>query len=123
MAFIANTADQLPTIEPIPTNNNDKIFDSAILKVDADICGSHSIDPLLMGIRISGSLGQGNELKQTYTIFEKNVVMPLRKMLEEFGEEILYIGGINGIIEINNYQIIDDVIVDKTDDLNKNNLK
>lgn len=123
MTFVANTAEQLPTIETIPTNNNDKIFDSTILKVDADICRSHSIDPLLMGIRVGGALGQGNETKESYQIFEKNVVMPLREMMEEFGEEILNIGGINGCIEINNYQIIGGEIVDKTDDLNKNNVK
>ena len=121
MTFVANDVDQLPTIETIPTNNNDKIFDSTILKVDVDICRAHSIDPLLMGIRVGGSLGQGNELKSSYNIFEKNVVMPLREMMEEFGDELLMIGGVNATMEINNYQIVGDEIVDKTDD--KNNIK
>jgi capsid portal protein len=114
MTFVANSPDQLPTIETIPTNNNDKIFDSTLQRVDANICRAHSIDPLLMGIRISGSLGNGNELQQSYVIFEKNVVMPLREMMEEVADELLFIAGINSTIKINNYQIIGEEIVDKT---------
>lgn len=114
MTFVANSPDQLPTIETIPTNNNDKIFDSTLQRVDANICRAHSIDPLLMGIRISGSLGNGNELQQSYTIFEKNVVMPLREMMEEVGDELLFIADVKSSIKINNYQIIGEEIVDKT---------
>jgi capsid portal protein len=117
MTFVANSPDQLPTIETIPTNNNDKIFDSTLQRVDANICRAHSIDPLLMGIRISGSLGNGNELQQSYTIFEKNVVMPLREMMEEVADELLFIAGINSTIKINNYQIIGEEIVDKTNNV------
>lgn len=114
MTFVANSPDQLPTIETIPTNNNDKIFDSTLQRVDANICRAHSIDPLLMGIRVSGSLGNGNELGQSYVIFEKNVVMPLREMMEEIADELLFIAGVNSTIKINNYQIIGEQIVDKT---------
>jgi len=114
MTFVANSVEQLPTIETIPTNNNDKIFDSTLQRVDANICRAHSIDPLLMGIRISGSLGNGNELQQSYTIFEKNVVMPLREMMEEVGDELLFIADVKSSIKINNYQIIGEEIVDKT---------
>lgn len=114
LTFVANTPEQLPSIEAIPTNQNDKIFDSTLQRVDQNISRAHQIDPLLMGIRVSGSLGQGNELQQSYTIFEKNVVMPLREMLEEVGDDLLSIGNINATITINNFQIIGDAIVDKT---------
>ena len=114
MTFVANSAEQLPTIETIPINNNDKIFDSTTNRVDANICRSHSIDPLLMGIRVSGALGNGNELAQSYTIFEKNVVMLLREQMTEIGDELLSIGGVDSTILINNYQIVDEQIVDKT---------
>lgn len=117
MTFVANSPEQLPTIETIPTNNNDKIFDSTLQRVDANICRAHSIDPLLMGIRVAGSLGNGNELNQSYTIFEKNVVMPLREMMEEVADELLFIAGINSTIKINNYQIIGEEIVDKTNNV------
>ena len=115
LTFIANDKEQLPEIVPIPMNGNDKLFDSTIQNKDANICRAHSIDPLLMGIRVSGSLGSGNELNEQYTIFEKNVVMPLREMVTEIGDELLSIANINSTILINNYQIIGETIVDKTE--------
>jgi hypothetical protein len=118
MTFVANTAEQLPSIEAIPTNQNDKLFTQTDERIDANISRAHSIDPLLMGIRVSGKLGSGNEIQQSYTIFEKNVVMPLREQITEIGDELLAIGGINSTIIINNYQIINEVIVDKTQILN-----
>jgi len=119
VAFVGQTLEQLPTIESLEVKNNDKIFDSTITRVATDICTSHQIDPLLMGIRVSGSLGNGNELSQQYVIFEKNVVMPLRKMITEVGNKILQIGGINSTIEINNYQIISDQIINMTNNNQK----
>lgn len=119
VAFVGQTLEQLPTIESLEVKNNDKIFDSTITRVATDICTSHQIDPLLMGIRVSGSLGNGNELAQQYVIFEKNVVMPLRKMITEVGNKILQIGGINSTMEINNYQIIDEQIVNMTNNNQK----
>jgi len=72
-----------------------------------------------MGIRVSGALGNGNELAQQYVIFEKNVVMPLRKMMTEVGNKILEIGKVNSTIEIINYQIIDEQIINMTNNNNK----
>ena len=115
MTFVANSVEQLPTIETIPMNNSDKVFDSTIDRVDANISRSHSIDPLLMGIRVSGALGNGNELQQSYQIFEKNVVMLLREQITEIGDELLSIVGLDATIIINNYQIIDGIITDQTD--------
>lgn len=115
MTFVANEASQLPSIESIPTQQNDKLFTQTDERIDANIARAHSIDPLIMGIRVSGKLGSGNDIKQSYVIFEKNVIMPLRKMMTEFGDELLAIGGINSTIIINNYQINGDSIVDKTE--------
>jgi len=115
LTFVGSDASQLPTIESIPGNQNDKIFDSTLQRVDANICRAHQIDVLLLGIRTSGSLGSGNELKESYTIFEKNVVMPLREMTEECLNDILDIGDIKASVTINNFQIIDDKIVEVED--------
>lgn len=116
LTFVANTAAELPTIEAIPTQQNDKVFDSTLQRVDADICRAHSIDPLLMGIRVTGGIGgQGNELGQSYTIFEKNVVMPLREMMTEVIDDLFSIANLPTTVTINNYQIIENVIIDKTE--------
>lgn len=118
--FAGNTPEQLPTLIPVPTSSNPTLFLETMEAIQMNIAFSHSIDPLLAGIRVSGKIGSGSEIPMSYQIFEKNIVMPLREMLTDIGDELLNIGGINSTIEINNYQIIDEKIVDKTDE-NKNN--
>tara|TARA_R110000772_G_scaffold382_7_gene1394 strand:- start:2753 stop:4081 length:1329 start_codon:yes stop_codon:yes gene_type:complete len=111
-AFFANKLEQMPKLEAIPTNQNDKLFEQTDQRIDAQICKAHCIDPLLMGIRVSGSLGSGNELKQSYTIFEKNTIMPLRVVLEDIFNTLLGICGIPATFEINEFQIINETIVE-----------
>lgn len=114
MTFVANSAEQLPKIDAIPTNNNDKLFNQTTESIENNISHAHEIDPILMGIRVSGKLGSGNDIQQSYVIFEKNVIKPLREMMTEVGDELLFIAKVNATITINDYQIIGDQIVDKT---------
>lgn len=112
VAFFANSADQLPKIESLPTNGNDKLFHEASALNTEQICFSHTIDPILMGIRTTGSLGNGSDIKQAYVIFEKNVVMELRQQVVTIFQEILTIARIPAEFTINNFQIIGDAIVE-----------
>ena len=121
VAFFANSQDQLPKIESLPTNGNDKLFQEASQLNTEQICFSHTIDPILMGIRTTGSLGNGSDIKQAYIIFEKNVVMPLRDMVSDIFNELLFIAKIDADFTINNYQIINEAIVELEGDTSKTN--
>jgi len=121
VAFFANSADQLPKIESLPTNGNDSLFQEASQLNTEQICFSHTIDPILMGIRTTGSLGNGSDIKQAYIIFEKNVVMPLRDMVSDIFNELLFIAKIDADFKINNYQIINEAIVELEGDTSKTN--
>ena len=121
VAFFANSAEQLPKIESLPTNNNDSLFQEASQLNTEQICFSHTIDPILMGIRTTGSLGNGSDIKQAYIIFEKNVVMPLRDMVSDIFNELLFIAKIDADFTINNYQIINEAIVELEGDTSKTN--
>jgi uncharacterized membrane protein len=66
-----------------------------------------------MGVRTTGSLGSGSDIKQAYVIFEKNVVMPLREQVADIFNEILRIARINADFRINNFQIINETIVER----------
>ena len=121
VAFFANSQDQLPKIESLPTNGNDKLFQEASQLNTEQICFSHTIDPILMGIRTTGSLGNGSDIKQAYIIFEKNVVMPLREMVADIFNELLFIAKIDADFTINNYQIINEAIVELEGDTSKTN--
>jgi hypothetical protein len=119
VAFFANSSDQLPKIESLPTNGNDKLFHEASALNTEQICFAHTIDPILMGVRTTGALGGGADIKQAYVIFEKNVVMPLRTQVEEIVNELLEIAKIPGEYTINNFQIINETIVEIEGDASK----
>ena len=119
VAFFANSAEQLPKIEALPVNNNDKLFHEASALNTEQICFSHTIDPILMGVRTTGSLGGGADIKQAYVVFEKNVVMPLRDQVEEIVNELLQLAKIPGKYMINNFQIINETIVEIEGDASK----
>jgi len=119
VAFFSNGAEQMPKIESIPTNQNDKLFQEASGLNTEQICFAHTIDPILMGVRTTGSLGSGSDIKQAYVIFEKNVVMPLREQVSDIFNEILRIAKINADFKINNFQIINETIVEVEGDASK----
>jgi hypothetical protein len=121
VAFFANSAEQLPKIESLPTNGNDKLFQEASQLNTEQICFSHTIDPILMGVRTTGSLGSGSDIKQAYVIFEKNVVMPLRGMVQDIFNELLSISKLSAEFSINNFQIINETIVQLEGDTSKTN--
>jgi hypothetical protein len=119
-AFFANSQEQLPKIESIPTNSNDKLFQEASGLNTEQICFAHTIDPILMGVRTTGSLGSGSDIKQAYVIFEKNVVMPLREQVQDIFNEILHIAKLSvAEFQINNFQIINETIVEIDGDASK----
>ena len=123
VAFFANSAEQLPKIEAMPTNGNDSLFQEASQLNTEQICFAHTIDPILMGVRTTGSLGGGADIKQAYVIFEKNVVMELRSCISVIFNELLTIAKIPAEFTINNFQVIDESIVELEGDASRiNNL-
>lgn len=112
VAFFANSKDQLPELVTVPTNANDSLFKETSELITEQVCFAHTIDPILLGVRTTGSLGNGSDIKQAYTIFEKNVVMPLRERIENIINTLLEVMGIEATITINNFQIINETITE-----------
>lgn len=112
-ALFANNMEQLPKIEAIPANQNDKLFEQTDERIDAQVCKAHCIDPLLMGIRVSGKLGSGNDIEKSYIILEKNTILPMREHVEDFFNELLKIARVKAEYKLKNYQIINDAIVEQ----------
>jgi hypothetical protein len=118
IAFFANNEESLPKIENIPTNSNDNLFQNTTESIDSKICQAHIIDPILMGIRVSGKLGSGSDIKQAYIIFEKNTIIPLRTIIEDIFNELFEIGGLKAKFSINNFQIVNETIIELDEDTN-----
>ena len=123
MTFVANDKDELPRVDAIPVNQNSDLFSQTDTRIDLQMSRAHNIDPLLMGIRTTGALGSGTDIQIAYTIFEKNVVMPLRQQVTEFADDLLSIVGLQSTICINNFQIIDNEIVKSNDNYQKGKYK
>lgn len=119
LAFFANAKDQLPEIQAIPTNANDNLFQVTTESIDSKICQAHTIDPILMGIRVSGKLGSGSDIKQSYTIFEKNVIIPQKNRIERIVNELFKIGKVKATFSLNSYAIINDVITQRDEKTQK----
>lgn len=110
VAFFANNKESLPDLVNVPTNSNDELFKGVSELNTEQICFAHTIDPILLGVRTSGSLGSGSDIKQAYVIFEKNTVIPLRETITDVINGLLKAVGINAHIEITNYQIVNETI-------------
>lgn len=117
IAFFANNAESLPKIESIPTNSNDNLFQNTTESIDSKICQAHIIDPILMGIRVSGKLGSGSDIKQAYIIFEKNTIIPLRGIVEEIVNDLMEISKLKATFTINNFQIVNETIVERDENV------
>ena len=114
IVLTGNGMDDVPEIVNIPTNDNSKIFDSTSKELKENIAIAHKINPAIMGIKTGGQLGATTEIQDSYVIFEKNVVIPDRDIMQEVLNELIHIAGIHDSITINNYQIVEGQIVDKT---------
>lgn len=108
--FFGRGKDSLPDIQQIPVSQLDNAFQATTESIDSKICQAHTIDPILMGIRVSGKLGSGSDIKQAYVILEKNVIMPLRQEIEKVFNDLLSIARCKGKYVINEFQIVEDKI-------------
>lgn len=110
VAFFANNKESLPDLVNVPTNSNDELFRGVSELNTEQICFAHTIDPILLGVRTSGALGSGSDIKQAYVIFEKNTIIPLRETITDIVNGLLKAVGINAHVEITNYQIVNETI-------------
>jgi hypothetical protein len=106
LLFTADGVDNLPSIEPFPEMKYNKIFEDTIPNIDLKICQAHKIHPVLV-LEGSPGIGSGSDIKVAYPIFEKINVVPDRKKLERFINQILIIFNISAEFKINDYKIIE----------------
>jgi len=114
--FFGRGKDSLPDIQTIPVSQLDNAFQSTTESIDSKICQAHTIDPILMGVRVSGKLGSGSDIKQSYVIFEKNIVIPLRAEIERVFNDLLSIAKAKGKYVLNKYEIVNETIIQSEGD-------
>lgn len=110
IVLTGNGMDQTPEYIPVTANNNDKLFETTSKELKNNICFAFGINPSIMGIKVESSLGNAQELEMSYAIFEKNIIMPLRAIMDEILNDLVDIAKIPNSVRINNYQIVEGII-------------
>lgn len=115
LVLTGNGKDDVPEFQSVSPNANDKLFEVVATQVRENIAMAHGINPSIIGIKTEGSLGNSQELKTAYTIYEKNIVMPLRETMDDILNELVEIGGVKSNITIRDFQIVDNEIVESAE--------
>ena len=108
----SDSRDDMPEVQTVQVSGNDGLMLQSDYRCDEEICRSHTIDPLIMGIRVSGKLGSGNEYVQAYKIFEKNWIRPHIEILEEIINDLLIMSKLTYDFKVNYSEIVDGEIKD-----------
>lgn len=115
LVLTGNGFDDTPELTSLPSNSNDKMFETTSKELKENIAIALGINPAIVGVKVGGQLGATTEIKDSYAIFEKNVVMPTRETMEEILNDLIEIAGIKNSIVINEFQVIDGVVTDTTE--------
>jgi len=99
ITFFSQNRDQMPDIITAQPSQNDKLFAQTSKDLRDAICFAHEINPSIMGIKTAGQLGNTEEIKTSFKIFEAVVIEPMREIVEEFWDEFIDIANKSGRIK------------------------
>lgn len=98
--FIVTYSDdpeRKPDFEPFQLSDADKQYQFLSEEVTGKIMIGHRVtNPMMFGVSVPGKLGGGAELEASEAIFDKNVVRPARKVVEEAVKTLLNAAGLQG---------------------------
>jgi hypothetical protein len=74
-------------------NQLDKTFLSLTDTIQRQICYGHNIDPMLLGLKTPGSLGNSTSLPYAFDIFNQSVIQPAQMDIENILNYFLSLNG------------------------------
>ena len=100
--FIVTYSDdpeRKPDFEPFQLSDADKQYQFLSEEVTGKIMIGHRVtNPMMFGVATPGKLGGGTELEASAVIFEKNVVAPARRVVEEAVKTLLNASGLQSTL-------------------------
>jgi len=94
MVTFSDGQDLAPTVTQMEPNKLDKTFLGLTDTIQRQICYAHSIDPLILGLKTPGSLGNSGEFEYAFNLFLESTVKPSQKVLEDVLNELIAINGL-----------------------------
>ena len=101
----SDDANSKPEIVPIAVSDADKQYTVLNeLTIQNIMIGHRVTSPMLLGVRVEGSLGGRNELLQAYELYMNSVVKPFQNQLLKTFKKLLAINGVTIPISIKDVQ-------------------
>ena len=116
MVTFSDGQDLAPSITQMEPNKLDETFLGLTDTIQRQICYAHSVDPLLLGLKTPGSLGNSGEFEYTYNVFMNSTIKPSQKIIEDVLNELLLTNDIITKVEFKEPNI-------ETEQLNNNEEK
>jgi hypothetical protein len=91
MVTFSDGKDLAPTVTQLQPNQLDKTFLSLTDVIQRQICYAHQTDPLLLGLKTPGSLGNSAEFPYVFQVFNQSVIFPAQNDIEEIIDMFLAI--------------------------------
>jgi hypothetical protein len=102
----SDSKDTAPVITPIDLNNSDERFIELNKNVTEGIfVGHRATNPNLFGVRVSGELGNKNDLIESMQVFQAQYVDAKQQLLEKTFNRLSKINGITDKLEINKFKL------------------
>ena len=100
--FIVTYSDdpeRKPDFEPFQLSDADKQYQFLSEEVTGKIMIGHRVtNPMMFGVATPGKLGGGTELEASAVIFDKNVVVPARRVVEDAVKTLLNAAGLQSTL-------------------------
>lgn len=106
MKIEAQSKELTPDIEVVNTTDNHALFEQTSKEYKEEVAISHNLNPMLMGVRVAGSLGASEEIEFSAEQFKKLWVNDNREVMQDFLNEIAGICGIQVELTINETDIL-----------------
>jgi hypothetical protein len=94
-----------PDVEPIQTSALDKQFAIVSDQIDRNICYAHGINPMIIGIKTPGSLGNSTELKESFDIYRQVWIKPTQTKIENIINKLFAINGYSVTFKLNDAKL------------------
>jgi phage portal protein BeeE len=101
MITFSDGKDLSPTVTQMEANKLDKTFLSLTDTIQRQICYSHQIDPMLLGLKTPGSLGNSGEFLYSFNLFNASQIQPAQRQIENILNKFIQVNGLGVTIELN----------------------
>lgn len=105
MVFFSDGKENAPEVKAIEVSQLDEQFNVTADAIQRNICYAAKINPMIMGLKTPGSLGNSTELDTAFEIFQKSVIEPAQRDIERVINKFVKLNGLNVTFKLNEMEL------------------